>query len=472
MQCCRSVPARLGLSLFSVLLAGSLSQAADDQYEQPPRLDATDLLGSEALTGDHFIIEREVVNDGLMNRYVVTSEFQRIEAYGESLALERANEQEAIARLRQVKETEAFAEGIAKAAEAPLALSKAALRDPVGVLKGVPRGVSNLLSDASAAVRGVAKGSHRDRDRATMLRDLIGYTSVKRRLAGELAVDPFSSNKVLQTALDDVAWAVFAGGATVDLAMTQTPMAVSLSLRAARGVQSAHSEVWKIPATTLLQASTDALERMGLSSDEAEALAWHSTCTLTHQTRLVSALAAMKDVPGRDAFARLATRADDELACRYYLELAELMWTYHRHRGPLRKLTVDGIAVTMEAVDGSVVLPLRADYVAWTPATESLIAALPSSGKRSVWLTGEVSPRSRRSLERLGVGTHERVFDRHPEGIDIATVLTPERALSSSKAGAENPDPQSGGDAKAAGGIWNGIRSKLGFGDEDEPGDE
>ena len=194
----RSNVVLLGLALLWALLAAAPATADAIEPEPTSVLDAASLLGSEAIAGEHFTIDSAVTNDGLMNRYVIRSGFQTIEAYGDSLALERAREQEAIAALREMKTTDSYVQGLQAASEAPLAVTRMALRDPVRVFKDMPQGFSNLMSDVSAAWKGFRSGSKQDRKKSDMIKDLIGFSRSKMRLAAELNVDPYSSNQVLQ----------------------------------------------------------------------------------------------------------------------------------------------------------------------------------------------------------------------------------------------------------------------------------
>lgn len=431
---------RRSAGVLGCLVAAASAQVAD--FESPSTLDAATLLGDAAIRGEHFSIEREVTNDGFMNRLVVVSRFQRIEALGNSLALERAREQEAIAALREIKKTDAFRDGIEKAIEAPLVVSRQALSDPGALLADVPQGLSNLLQDnasaVASAVASTGKGSVEEQHLAAALKEIAGYTHTKRRLAAQLGVDPFSSNEVLQHDLDDVSWAVFAGGASVDLAMTQAPMWASLSLEALRALQRARSSLWDIPIATLQQASVHALEETGLAADEARSLIYSTRCTLTQQTRLVAALADLEGVSGRDAFARMTQDAANEAACRRHVETARLLWLYHRVARPLERVDPSGAVVRARDVDARELLVLRADYLAWTSRAAQLAAALPEAEQRWLWISGSLSSRSRREFERRGFRAEERVFDRFPQEIDVAAILTPERASRAPEDEAEN----------------------------------
>jgi len=261
------------------------------EWEQPAVLDAEALLGPSVIAGEHYKIDPKVENDGLMNRYVVSSNYQRIGADGDSLALERAHEQDAIAALRAIKATEAYKRGLVAAANAPLAVTRQALTDPMGVMKAVPGAVTNLWTDVSSAIGSATKSSANDGSATDKVRDLLGYHTVKARLASEMGVDVYSSNDVVQTDLDDVSWTIFAGGVSIDLAMSQAPLSASLSRTAVEAIHGSRAPLWKIPPATLAQAISKALQALGLAAEEADAIAWHPICTRTHQTTLVAILA-------------------------------------------------------------------------------------------------------------------------------------------------------------------------------------
>ena len=274
----------------------------------------------------------------------------------------------------------------------------------------------------------VTKGAANDGGVTDKVRDLLGYHKVKARLASEMGVDVYSSNDVVQTDLDDVSWTIFAGGVSIDLAMSQAPLSASLSRTAVEAIDGARAPLWKIPPATLAQATSKALQTLGLAAEEADAIAWHPVCTLTHQTTLVAILAELKGVGGREAFARLAGSATDEAACRFYVETAQLLWSYHRELRPVATLhTTDGV-VTLEDAAGWIALPLRADYVFWTPRAQELVDALPAAGESSLWLSGVLSERTRSELDLQAIELHERVSGRYPAEIDVAAVLVPERA--------------------------------------------
>ena len=388
------------VAVVGVLIFGSAAAEPrpESDWEPITLLDAATLLGAETVAGPNYKVEPSVESDGLMNRYVVSSHYQRVGAYSDSLVRERVHEQRAIGALRLIKKTEAYKDGLTAAARAPLTITRRTLTDPVGVMKSVPGAVSNLWSDVSSAVGGLGKGTG-DWQPSQTLKELLGYHRVKARLAARFGVDFYSSNAVLQQDLDDVSWSLFAGGAAIDVAMSQAPIAGSLAVRAAREIDTAHAPLWDIPQATLMAAASEQLQAMGLPAEEADTLARHPVCTLTHQPTLVSLLADLPGVSGRDAFARHAATAQDEASCRLHVEVAKLIWIYHRQQVPVQTIGLaDGIATVTDA-ERRVVLPLRADYVFWTSGAYRLVEALPSEGERALWLSGVLSGRARAESE-------------------------------------------------------------------------
>jgi hypothetical protein len=121
-----------------------------------------------------------------------------------------------------------------------LAASRDVIVDPVRAVRELPGGVRMLAAELRAAAGAVAKGEE-GVDVGDSLRNAIGYHKAKRRLARELGGDPYSSNATLQQELDDLVWAVYAGGATIDAGMLAAPRAASLSVRGAKTATLARS---------------------------------------------------------------------------------------------------------------------------------------------------------------------------------------------------------------------------------------
>src|SRR5579864_9217590 len=98
------------------------------QFEQPPIIDATQLLPESALSGPGFHVERKVPTNGAMGQYTIVADASvfhndagtyRIESL--DLLKIRLSEIPAIAQLDNVSNTAQFAKAFAASAERPVA---------------------------------------------------------------------------------------------------------------------------------------------------------------------------------------------------------------------------------------------------------------------------------------------------------------------------------------------------------------
>ena len=150
---------------------------------------------------------------GFTNYYTVRSPFGIFEAEGEDMLRTRIHELKAIAALREIKKTRAFAGAAKKAATSSVKGAWSLISHPVSTVSGVPKGIGRLFSRVGEMVKG-ERGEGEDSE----VKELIGFARVKRQYAGKMSVDVYSSNEVLQKELNSVSWAAFAGGVGASLA--------------------------------------------------------------------------------------------------------------------------------------------------------------------------------------------------------------------------------------------------------------
>src|SRR6266487_2787323 len=185
---------------------------AEAVFEELPELNASEILKPELLKGAHFVVRDPVPTGSGMNQFTIDSDFGVFEADGNEMLLQRLKEIDAIARLREVSRTDEFKNSLVAAAKSPLNSARSIARDPAQAISNVPKGVMKFLGRAKQTVENVRKGSgERDVDGSRM-KDAIGYSDKKRKIALQMGIDPYSTNAVLQKQLDDVAWASWAGG--------------------------------------------------------------------------------------------------------------------------------------------------------------------------------------------------------------------------------------------------------------------
>src|SRR5215831_9775626 len=167
---------------------------AEVAFEELPELKASEILKPELLKGPHHIIREPVPTASGMNQFTIDSDFGVFEADGNEMLLQRLKEIDAIARLREVSRTDAFKNSLVAAAKSPLNSAKNIAKDPAQAISNVPKGIMKFLGRAKQTVQNVGKGSgERDVDGSRM-KDVIGYSDKKRKIALQMGIDPYSTN--------------------------------------------------------------------------------------------------------------------------------------------------------------------------------------------------------------------------------------------------------------------------------------
>src|ERR1044071_8088886 len=205
-----------------------------------------------------------------MNQFTIDSDFGLFEADGNEMLLQRLKEVDAIARLREVSRTDEFKNSLLAAAKSPLNSAKNIARDPAQAIANVPKGLMKFLGRAKDTVENVGKGGNDDAGDGRRLKDAIGYSDKKRKIALEMGVDPYTTNTVLQKELDDVAWASWAGGFSFSVAT----FPISGPIGAALTVTNVNSTVEDLlrekSPSELEQINRATLRAMGASASDIE----------------------------------------------------------------------------------------------------------------------------------------------------------------------------------------------------------
>jgi hypothetical protein len=191
---------------------------AEVVFEELPELKASEILKPELLKGPHHLVRDPVPTASGMNQFTIDSDFGLFQADGNEMLLRRLKEIDAIARLLEVSRTDEFKNSLVAAAKSPLNSARNIAKDPAQAISNVPKGVMKFLGRAKQTVENVGKGGSEDDGKGNRMKDAIGYSDKKRKIALEMGIDPYTTNTVLQKQLDDLAWASWAGGFTFSVA--------------------------------------------------------------------------------------------------------------------------------------------------------------------------------------------------------------------------------------------------------------
>ena len=391
---------------------------AEAAFEELPELKASEILKPELLKGPHYVIRDPVPTASGMNQFTIDSDFGVFEADGNEMLLQRLKEIDAIARLREVSRTDEFKNSLLAAAKSPLNSARNIARDPAQAISNVPKGVMKFLGRAKQTVENVGKGGGGGEDDGggNRMKDAIGYSDKKRKIALQMGIDPYSTNAVLQKQLDDVAWASWAGGFTFSVAT----FPISGPIGAALTVTNLNSTVEQLlrekSPSELEQINRSTFRAMGASASDTERILQGGAFTPTQSTTFAVNLKALKGVTNRGAFVKAAaqksTTEADALFCVY---TAALMNQIHE-KTPIARIVMLRDFPICVARDGTIIVALQWDYAAWTSGaasfTDEVQKLAGKSGQNAhvlVGLSGEVSPRLREELEKRGMTVQDRL---------------------------------------------------------------
>ena len=389
---------------------------AEAVFEELPELNASEILKPEFLKGEHYAVRDSVPTGAGMNQFTIDSDFGVFEADGNEMLLQRLKEIDAIARLGDVSRTDEFKKSLLAAAKSPLNSAKNIARDPAQAISNVPKGIMKFLGRAKETVENVGKSGNDEGGEGNRMKDAIGYSDKKRKIALQMGIDPYTTNTVLQKQLNDLAWASWAGG----FSFTVATLPINGAARAALTVTNVNSTVEDLlrdkSPSELEQINRSTFRAMGASSSEIDRIVHGGAFTPTQATTLGVHLKALKGVANRGAFVRAAaeksTTEADALFCVYTVALMDQI----NQKMPIARIVMLGDFPICVAKEGTIIVALQWDYAAWTSGaasfTDQVQKLAGTSGQTTrvfVGLSGEVSPRLRQELETRGMTVQDRL---------------------------------------------------------------
>ncbi len=392
-------------------------QAEPPGYESPPLMVATDVVPGEMLTGPHHEVDQHVVNDGFTNHYLVVSDFGDFPAAGFLELEQRVAEVQAIAVLEEMNRREAFgkgaAAGVKRTALTPVRQVKRYINNPLHLVLAVPgdamRAVGVFEDVRKLARLGFTKA---------YLKDLIGFEDAKKGLALRLGVQSDSPNPVLQAELNRAAWSYYGGSAPMYLLEEFVPLVPMPHVILVAGGESLGEATDIFENEVGRKSINTQLKRMGVEKAERKAFKKHPAYTSRERKNLVRSLYKLDDAVGRENFVIHALEAKSAEEAHIMVREAQTVSVYDAMFDEIVEMARVDDAVLCYTKSGVVMMPLYADYVAWTRAfadrVEALMAWQPESGEvvgREIWVAGRFTPWAQRELEARNVAIHDHAID-------------------------------------------------------------
>ena len=387
------------------------------QFEQPPIINATQLLPESALSGPGFHVEHQVPTNGAMGQYSIVADasvFQndagtyRVESL--DLLKIRLTEVPAIAYLANVSKTGVFANALAQSAERPVADAANMVIHPMDTVTGLPSGIGSLFGRVSLGAEKIASTASNSfgsgaaaGQTANATMTALGYDQVRRDLARKLHVDPYSSDPILTKKLNSVAWVMFSARLTVDAAMMAVPASIVIS-----GVEFTNDLVYQKPKGDLIIFVQKKLQNMGLSQEQIASFISNSAIPLSLQVSVVEDLEALGDIPGRRAVAVALGNMMTEYQARFLATSIRMLNQWGQQKSPITGIQAPGVLVAHDQ-NGTVIVPAPVDYVSWTPRIAAFVTtpALLELHHRVLWIPAKMTPLARQQLQANGWSVHE-----------------------------------------------------------------
>ena len=392
---------------------------AVEGFEPAPSLKASDLLPASLLKGPKHEVAQAVKSDGFLTAFTVTSPFGTWEAVDQEMLEVRVAEIYALDRLSEFSTSEVFAAAVARAAEQKATAVANVLYDPMGTAKALPGGVARFTKGVGRSVKGTADSmmaarADKDPDSRTSeekARDAASaaggaaenllISGKRREWAAKIGADPYTSNELLAQKLDDVAWAAYAGGFALSVAMPAVP---GLGL-----VETADQLVYQLPPPELQKQNDEALKAAGVGDAARKALFVNRNFTPTLQTELVKAVAALGGATGKGEVVALAAESKTEGDARYIRRCVQLLAAGAKEVGGWKALTTGENEIEAAAGDGRLILPWSVDYMTWNAGTGPVESPpVKAATKREVWVTGVATARAKDELRARGFAVIEK----------------------------------------------------------------
>jgi len=403
---------------FLVPFSGTVAAQNRSGFEKPPILRASQLAPATLLNGNNFHVDNAVPTDGLTADFTIRSDVGTFQAHGLEMLRIRIAEIPAIVELENTSKTKVFAQSVARNATRPIAAAGQMIMHPVDTIQGFPAGVGRFFGRVGLGAQKIKEAATEPEESSASeragevagrslqtTRDIFGYEQERRDLAKQLHVDPYTTNPILSKQLDDIALTAFRAHVGVTTTMSVF-IPGSMAITATRVVS---TWVWDTPKADLILMDRKKLEENRVPETSVNAFMRNHAFPLSVQVAFVEDFAHVAEVPGAASIVALAATAESENQARFLADCLDMIATYHKTQTPLIKIIARGTVIGRDRA-GVIIVPAEVDYVSWTRqmsyfANRSDLI----SPKRSVWLSGQMSPLAKKNFDNLGWVVNENI---------------------------------------------------------------
>jgi len=373
--------------------------------EPMPTLPASALAPASLLNGAGYTVDKDVPVIGYMGQFTLRAPAGTFNADGSEMLAIRVAELASIAQASALSQSGMFAEALARSAQRTGQAIGQAVMNPVETVSGIPAGVGRFFQSTARSVSRVAEsatgsGSPEQAGTADATRNALGVNRAKRQIARRVGADPYTTNPVLAKQLDDLAWASFAGGVSLDVALAVSTAGVATAVSATSTVSNL---VWEKSPEDVRTINEGRLAAMGADANTIRAFVTNRWFPPTLSVPFVDNLAQLLHVKGRAALVALASTAASEGEARYMVNVADMARKLGLAEGEPVAIDLTRRIVQVQTRGGRMVVPAPVDYIVWTePVKQFAQRASTPRLRREILVSGAASPSAREGLTATG----------------------------------------------------------------------
>ncbi len=386
----------------------SAACSVDCAQEAEPYLNATALVQPSLLSGPNFKVVPEVRIHGYMAHFLIDTPYGPLTADSADLLAVRVSEIPALEALDRASKSDAFAHALAERGRKTGAAVVNVVAHPIDSVTGLPAGVVRYLRKQMDTWTGRAQSlsdqtsrhaenrgdpfrapegpmtAGRDRaiddpprhdekqNRAWYARAgseagretkrYLKYSQQRREMAKYLAIDPNSTNPVLNQMLDSLAWAAVGGNFSAGEALGAVTGTAATVVSDSGKI---NQFVLEQDPEQLRETIHKRLLKYCSDDDSIRSFLRRGAFTDTLRVSLTESVEKLEVTDGCNALIELAATTRAEVEARYLSDALQLI-RRHVPAPTGGKLLVVGAALAWRSPDGAIVLPLPVDYLTWS----------------------------------------------------------------------------------------------------------
>ena len=399
--------------VFFIASSGLSPAVGSEDYRTPPIvLETKDVVPNALLKGKNYTIKEGAVSDGIINTYVLETDYGPVLVEGTGELLIRIDELNALVAMEEMDRKGVFGKSLVKGVKAPFQLVGDLVTSPVDTTKNIGKGTGQFFSNVGRSI--VSDDPNQD----NVLKVAIGYDTAKRQYAYEFGIDPYTDYKPVRDRLGEIARASVAGGITPRVAMAAADTTITTAMRISGAAKGMKELVRDNPPGALEKINRKKLEQMGIENSLIEAFLDNYAYSPQEKTILIGELETMEGVKGRDMFLAKADIASDESTALYYRLTAQMMAAYHATVKPAERIQVIHGTPFVCTKDGGLILLASVDRVFWTPGIasklsnyETAIKTMPDISEKELWIAGSIDDTAGKNFNAQGWKITEKAND-------------------------------------------------------------